>query len=202
MTDVHTHRPYSGGIINIEPGEPLPAGPFSCGIHPWHAAGATEDDYRTLEQTLSSPNAVAVGETGIDLMRGAEAAIQREAFRRHIDISERVRKPLIVHSVKSWQEIIRIRKECRATLPWVFHGFRLKPDIALRLVASGIIPSFGERFNPDSFKAVYPHNFLLETDESRLDTTQIAVLISEATGIPAPDILTHAAANAARTLGI
>ena len=48
----------------------------------------------------------------------------------HISISERLSKPLILHIVKAYPEIIALRKSLRPAQPWIIHGFRGKPQLA------------------------------------------------------------------------
>lgn len=200
ITDVHTHNPDAAdAILNINPGDDIPQNrPFSCGIHPWMTDRADNDTFTLLRQTLSHPGAVAIGETGIDPMRGAAHDIQTDIFVRHIRLSESLGLPIIIHSVRSWQEIIHLRRQQKATQPWIFHGFRLKPEAALRLIEAGVIPSFGIRYNPESIKTAYPDHFLLETDDTAESLSVVARHIADTLGTDTGEVLRHAAINASR----
>lgn len=200
ITDIHTHNPDAkDAILNINPGDDVPQNrPFSCGIHPWATDRADNDTFALLRQTLSHPGAVAIGETGIDPMRGAPRSVQTDIFIRHIRLSESLGLPVILHSVRSWQEILNLRREQKATQPWIFHGFRLKPEAALRLIEAGIIPSFGIRYNPESIKMAYPDHFLLETDDFAEGLHAVARQIAETLGTDTDEVLRHAALNASR----
>ena len=198
ITDVHTHNPDAAdAILNINPGDDIPRNrPFSCGIHPWMTDRADNDTFTLLRQTLSNPGAVAIGETGIDLMRGAPRDIQTDIFVRHIRLSESLGLPIIIHSIRSWQEIINLRRQLKATQPWIFHGFRLKPEAALRLIEAGVIPSFGIRYNPESIKTAYPDHFLLETDDSAEGLPGVTRHIAETLGTDAEEVIRQATINA------
>lgn len=167
ITDFHTHTPCAEGICSIEPGrEMLPGYKYMCAIHPWHAAEATEATLRRLNEQCASEQVVAIGETGIDRLRGGSAECQQEILMRHIEISERLGKPLVLHSVRSWEQILNLHKHINPSQPWVMHGFRLKPDVARRLAERGIYLSYGVKFNPESLRATPRHLLLLESDEA------------------------------------
>ena len=59
--DVHTHdrrASADGAIVCITPRESAERlARYSCGIHPWDAATATDSDFRALEQLCASPPA-------------------------------------------------------------------------------------------------------------------------------------------------
>lgn len=167
ITDSHTHTPRRGAIVNTEPGQPIdPSLYYSCGIHPWNTDKAGPEQWSALERTLSLPQVVAVGETGLDRLKGPSLAEQTEAFMRHARLAEKFHKPLIIHCVKAWPELIALKKKFNPTVPWIFHGFRLKPDVARRLTDAGFYLSFGHGFNPESVKACPIDRLLLESDEA------------------------------------
>ncbi len=68
------------------------------GIHPNDAAKAVETDFSALEELMGHPRMVAVGEVGLDFYREhSPLSIQRDVFRRFIDLALRVSKPLVIH---------------------------------------------------------------------------------------------------------
>lgn len=151
ITDVHTHRraPAPGRIVNIDPSGPfaplLPGQTYSAGIHPWRAERA--DMFGEVERLAACPEVVAIGETGLDKRRGPSLDIQIPLFRRHIDLAESVGKPLIVHCVGAWQELLVLP---RPRVMTIIHGFRGKPELARQLTAAGFFLSLGARYNPAS----------------------------------------------------
>lgn len=176
LTDLHTHRLDSTtGIISVEPhfSDFEPGKVYSSGIHPWNTESASEDDLNALSEILRRPDVVAVGECGLDRLRGGDLQLQTELFRRHVRLSEEFRKPIIIHSVRCTAELLAERKRSRATMPWAIHGFRGGAAEARQLAGSGIYVSFGERFNADAMPAVPPGMILAETDESQLDISRI-----------------------------
>lgn len=165
--DIHTHNLEAGPdcIINLPKGHPLPeTGYFSVGIHPWEAATATEADMEEIERLASHPRVVAIGETGIDMLRGGSPDRQREIFERHIALSERTGKPLILHVVKAFPEIIRLRRIHKPRQRWIVHGFRGKPELARELLRHGFDISIGSAYNAAAAAIIPPGRLFHETD--------------------------------------
>lgn len=122
------------------------------GIHPWET-GATPD-FELLERAAAHPSVAAIGETGVDRLRGAGIDTQTNVFRRHIALSESLRKPLILHVVKALDIILAVKKECRPAMPWIWHGFRGNATMAKQLADNGILLSLGSHFNTDAAASV------------------------------------------------
>lgn len=139
ITDFHTHTPLKpNAIINRYPGDERPGGYYySVGIHPWYSFEVTPQMWRQLEIDAAAPEVIAIGECGIDKLRGADISLQAEIFRRHILLSEALGKPLIIHCVRAIEQIERLRTEMRPTQPWILHGFRGKPRQAHQLLSRG-----------------------------------------------------------------
>lgn len=169
ISDVHTHRRDAGPgcIINIDPGEVmLPGRYYSVGIHPWHLLEADESTWDAVKEMALDDRVLAIGETGIDMARQpvAPADVQRQWLLRHISLSEELGKPLIIHVVKGLDTIMQLKKQLKPRQPWIWHGFRGKPEMARQLTDAGIFLSLGERYNPDVVAAVAPEFLLHETD--------------------------------------
>lgn len=92
-------------------------------------------------------------------------AAQTALLRIHYELSETLRKPLILHIVKSFPEIIAFRKQWKPTQPWIIHGFRGKPQLARELLAHGFHLSYGKKYNPVSLAITPASRLLRETDE-------------------------------------
>ena len=170
IQDIHTH------IMPQEPGSalicigcgPLPENAeghfFSAGLHPWDVTGQDEESFGSIEKLLALPQVLAVGECGFDTLRGPVHELQEKAFVRQCELSERFRKPMILHVVRDFDSIIRIRKMLNPTQPWLIHGFRGGIAQMNQLYAQGILVSFGQRHNPETLKQVPSNRLFLETD--------------------------------------
>jgi TatD DNase family protein len=83
-----------------------------------------------------------LGEAGFDKIKGPSMELQRKTFEEQIIISEERRKPLVVHCVRSWDELLLAHKKLKPEMPWLVHGFRGKADLALQLISKGMYLSF------------------------------------------------------------
>lgn len=175
MIDIHTHIPKPHAIISVDPSDQPPhfthGYHYSVGIHPWHA---NSGPFANVEALAQSPQVVAIGETGLDRLKGPSIDVQLALLHQHIALSEQLHKPLILHCVKAFNELIALHRQTTPTQPWIIHGFRGKPQLAAQLVKENLYLSFGQHFNPAVLESVPPHRILLETDCSNLPISQIA----------------------------
>lgn len=209
VLDIHTHHPapapeavvvLSATDLAVSYPSPedvplLPEQAYSVGIHPWslQLQAPSQAAIEMLEHLAERENVVAIGETGLDALRPAPMFRQLQVFHRHIELSERLHKPLIIHDVKAHQEIIELYREYRPAMHWAIHGFHGKPTVADMFTRLGIYLSFGENFNADTLAAMPPELLLAETDESSLSIGEIIGRLSAAAGI---DMQPLVAANA------
>lgn len=171
ILDIHTHRaaPVPEAVVCATPQsfDPVPGQLYSVGIHPWDTtSGITEGDWELLERAARHPQTAAIGECGIDTLKGGPLFRQMLVFKRHIQLSEELGKPLVIHDVKAHDIITGLRRDLKPSQNWVVHGFRGKPTVAAMLLDAGLWLSFGPQFNPDSLRALPSDRILAETDES------------------------------------
>lgn len=167
FSDIHTHNLEAGddAVINLPWGADVPQkGYYSVGIHPWDAGEVTEDDYSRLMCLAKDDRVVAIGEAGMDALRGPSMDKQEEVFVRHVQVSEAVCKPMIIHAVRTFHEIIRLRKKLRPKQRWIVHGFRGKPALALQLISAGIDISLGDKYNPETKAVIPPEHLFYDSD--------------------------------------
>ena len=154
-------------------GEPRPVPPddvfYSAGIHPQDALKYACADFEAL---WDSPNCLAVGECGLDRTADVPLPRQTEVFRAQIEQAGRRRKPLVIHCVRCFPELIRMKTNSAADdLPWVLHGFRGAKRKAFELLDAGFALSFGagllrDAGNMEYFAEIPLDRILIETDES------------------------------------
>ena len=174
-SDIHTHdKSRTDAIINIYPNEEIIEGAYhSVGIHPWHTVDIDSSTIEKLSTLTAHPQVVAIGETGLDALKGASIEKQIEIFKLHVSLSEKYQKPLIIHCVKCFNEIIELKKTLHSTMPWIIHGFRGKPQLAQQLLDNGFYISLGEKFNIETASIIPTNRLLFETDESPLDINTV-----------------------------
>ena len=172
ILDIHTHvlpQVPGSALVCIGCG-PIPDGAleqghwFSAGLHPWDVTEDFDSQLDTLKVLLANPRVPAVGECGFDALKGPSHDLQEQAFVRQVQLSEQFRKPMILHVVRDFDSVIRLRKQLKPTQPWLIHGFRGGPEQMNQLYAQGILVSFGLKHNPESLKAVPSERLFLETD--------------------------------------
>ena len=181
LKDIHTHR-----FTDSAPEEVLLSCPVlkkeipaeavyvSAEIHPWHlTAENLSCQIERMENMLSDSRVLALGEVGLDKLTECPYPIQIKAFEESVSISEAYGKPLIIHCVKSVDELIAIRKKMRPALPWIMHGFRGKPQQADSLLRHGFYLSFGEHYNSQVMKEIPIERLFLETDESNVPIDEL-----------------------------
>jgi TatD DNase family protein len=144
--------------------------PVSVGTHPWWADQFPERK-RNIERLLQHPKVVAMGETGLDLVRGPSFGVQMVAWMSQLEMAAAHQMPLILHAVRSHYQLFPgIRK---AKVPALFHGFNGGANLLNRIFEEeNSFVSFGPSFfrKPDASRLLLQspiHRWLLETDASQ-----------------------------------
>jgi TatD DNase family protein len=173
--NLHTHRFTNNSeiteLVNQYPWE-FVAGisQYSIGIHPWYIVeNRLESDLQFMEQKLQLPECWALGECGLDKRIDIPMALQTEVFEKQIALAEKYQKPLVLHLVAAYQELIAIHKKRPIKVPVILHGFSKNEQTAKSLMDCGFYLSFGKYLlrNPELatvFQSVPNDRFFLETD--------------------------------------
>ena len=201
LIDCHTHdTTRTDAIISVSPAlfHPEEGKSYSVGIHPWQTDATP--DFDLLGSIAAHPSVAAIGETGIDRLRGADIDTQTAVFRHHIAMSESLRKPLILHVVKALDIILAVRKAYRPEMPWIWHGFRGNASMAKQLADNGILLSLGSHFNTDAAASIPADKLLVETDESTADINETATRIAACRHISLPEVIALASENLQRAV--
>lgn len=183
MLDCHTHRkaPYPLGVVNATPGECLlPGQAYSMGLHPWYLPQDPAAALARLALEARQEQVTAIGECGLDSRCDTPMWLQVKAFTAQVRLAEELRKPLIIHCVKTAGELLALKRELASTVPWIIHGFRAKPTVARMLLEGGCYLSYGLRFNPDSLRLTPPERLLAETDDDPAPITAVLEALREA----------------------
>ena len=212
--NIHTHTLKSGDnliqIINLDLEQPCPEqGYYSYGIHPWALDNADfqiDEALNKLKENLQQPQVVALGETGLDKFH-ADFERQMKVFERQIVLSENLKKPVILHDVKSHSEIIALRKKHKAKQPWILHGFNGTEQDVKQIIGQGLYLSVGEsllhseRKIYNSFRFIDLDYLFLETDMSEVGIETIYEAAAKLLGIDIVVLQRRLFANFARLFG-
>ncbi len=161
--DFHTHRETAEGVVT----------PRSFGIHPWRANAVEASDFDAFRASCGSRFAEAeiIGECGLDKVCAVPMDVQERVFRWQIDIAAWLRKPMVVHCVRAFNELMALRRQNGSGI-WVVHGFTGSRQLARQLAQAGIWVSYGaalldvRRTKVRESLSANDGPFLLETDDS------------------------------------
>jgi len=181
--DVHTHTFSSDknvfSIVNTYPNSEDFSMPFSIGIHPWFIKKEQLANHLSiLEDKLQDKKCYALGECGLDKLTDVDFELQKEVFVKQIQLSEKYQKPLIIHCVKSYQEIIELKKEMNPKQVWILHGFNKSKQLAESCIKNEILLSFGaalinNKKLQETFLALPLSSILLETDDDKMNIKEV-----------------------------
>ena len=206
ILDIHTHNinAGSGAVISVGVDEfaPCEGCCYSVGVHPWHIPDDVPAIMRQLEIVAAHPQVVALGETGMDSLRGASIDVQESLFRQHIALAALMSKPVVAHMVRTSQQLVRAWREMSpAGIALVVHCMRGNENVARQLVEAGCYLSFGARYNPAALLATPLNRILAETDEAPLPITGVVKAMASTLNINAGALTSVLQENAARALG-
>lgn len=173
--NLHTHQ-FSNlsdviEVVNQYPWEFNNSVPtYSIGIHPWYIdENRLESDLKSISEKLKLPECLALGECGLDKRIEISLELQTSVFKQQLELVKQTDKPIILHCVAAYDEIIAIKKELKVENPMIIHGFSKNEQVANSLLKNGFYLSFGKYLlrNPELekvFKFVPENRILLETD--------------------------------------
>ena len=206
--NIHTHRlvPGERAIRNILSDFHTldPKGYFACGMHPWYITTETaEEQFAAMQKAAKNPLVLAIGECGLDKVCDTDFELQLTYFRKQIELAKSVNKPVIIHCVRAWEELISVSVSASVskkigwlsgpetpspspetstphTLPcFVIHGFNKSPALAARLIDAGFYLSFGKHIlNPENacaeaFKQTPLDRVFFETDDAEIQIEEV-----------------------------
>ena len=153
----------------------LPNQFFSAGLHPWYLKeGQLEADLTLLRRILAHPKVLFLGECGLDKICQTDWTFQINVFKTQIQIAEELQKPIVIHCVRAFSEIIQIKKLLRPRLPWLIHGFNNNEQILNQLIQHQLYISLGAALLSIPIKQLF-----LETDDKNCTISSIFVAASK-----------------------
>ena len=158
---------------------------YSIGIHPLFInEDRLESDFQILEVKVPLAECLAIGECGLDKRSETPFDVQLVVFERQLLLAEKHQKPVVIHCVHSFQELIHLKKKLKISTPMIIHGFSKKMELATQLLDQGFYLSFGKNLlrNPD-LEAVFlktPNDrYFLETDMIEEGIEQVYALAAK-----------------------
>lgn len=188
LVNFHTHKPqFNSNSICVVPYDVDNFSVYNSthyqtiGLHPW------KTDSKEVSQWLDKLNELAkqndfigIGEIGLDRLKGAPLKKQIDIFEKIVGIATEYKKPIIIHCVRCWTELIAILSKSKYhDIPKAIHGFRAKADVAKQLVENGFYLSFGTALihaTPElaeTLTLVPKNKLFLETDDTEIPIYEI-----------------------------
>ncbi len=207
LFNLHTHYPSVSPneiVIQDFSAEQILSSPYySISLHPWTLdSNKPSQTTEAIKLKEKDHNFVALGECGLDKLCPTPFEFQFSAFRLMIELSEKYNKPLIIHCVKAFDEIIALKKEFQSKQTWIIHGFRGNPMQALQLIKQGFYLSFGPKHNSETIKLIPLGAIFAETDDSGDSIDSVYRLIASELNISVDDLARIILDNAIKYLNI
>lgn len=171
LVNIHTHRPMGQGIELR-----------TAGIHPWDAQHACTADLLPL-----APGVQAIGEIGLDFVRGASRSEQERVLREQLALAEKTGLPVVLHCVRAFEPLMK-ELEGRRLRAVIFHGFIGSPEQARRAAERGCYLSFGMRTfrspkTQEALRTLPLDRIFCETDDDPAPIGEVYERVAQTRGI-------------------
>lgn len=158
---------------------------YSVGLHPWHLEKVDmEECMILLGQAMYQKNVLAIGECGLDRSITSDLSVQQKYFIQQAELAQKHSKPLIIHCVRAFPELMKLKKELKSAVPWIIHGYQGNAESTLALIRHDFYFSIGEGLLIHPIKnnilSLIPSDHLfLETDDRETSINSIYSLASK-----------------------
>ena len=110
----------------------------ALGLHPWRVKSRSADWHIHLRKLLEDTPASSIGECGLDLwIENADLTEQLAVLQVHIDLSCELDKPLTLHCLKAWPQLLQALQNAKPLPPFLLHSFGGPPAMIPALVKLG-----------------------------------------------------------------
>lgn len=185
--DVHTHQSAKKkGVTSIQSLSltsdiflAMPkTKPISIGLHPWYATlNQLPLQMKYMEVLAKQENVKLIGECGLDRNRGDTLDHQIFILKEQMLLAEKLQKPIILHCVRSFSELIALKDKLAITVPMIIHGFNKHPELGKQMQNKGFLLSFGSAILKHDSNAAEliktSQRFFLETDDTEIPIEQL-----------------------------
>ncbi len=192
------------------------------GRHPHETSGFTSADAEAIAAAAADPNALAIGETGLDYYRDyAPRDDQRRAFEAQLELASRLGLPVAIHTRAAEDDTFAILREHASRLPAVILHCFSAPDRLEECVERGYLCSFAGNVTypkavelQEAARKLPAELLLVETDAPFLSPQPVrgkpnepakvvhtAERVAQLRGVEYPELERTVEANAARVFG-
>ena len=125
---------------------------YSVGVHPMKLNELGESVFVGIEDTVRIKKVIAIGECGLDRRSPICMKTQEEILEVQVRLAEELCKPLIIHCVKAYSELIAVRKRTKSSVPWIVHGYNNNERILRQLLDCEFYISVGAALSGFTFE--------------------------------------------------
>lgn len=183
--DIHTHNINKEKDVVSIVSAPWADGEnfYSIGIHPWHIYSEYTRKLKFIDSIADKPNILAIGEIGLDKVCVTDFELQKEIFIKQLVLAENYHKPVIIHCVKAFEEVLALTRNLSVQL--LIHGFNKGAELARQLTEKGFYLSFGKSLFDKTTKSIEAleetplSQIFLETDDSGFNIKDIYMRVAE-----------------------
>jgi TatD DNase family protein len=178
---------------------------LALGVHPWFADAATA----AVLDALAAAEVDAVGEIGLDALRGPDAPTQERALRAQLAVARARELPVVLHAVRAVDRVLAIlRRDGLPRAGGLLHGFEGSAAQARAAVAAGLCVGIGPSVTrpsarrAEAIRAIPAARLCLETDAPSRPVpgatrgepahlVDVAAAVASIRGEPAADVLSR-----------
>lgn len=181
--DAHSHQKSNETQILV--------GRDTLAFHPWELS--LPFDRKTFDQQwekkkTDNPNAIAIGECGLDRAHEGIASIEDQVYvlLKHFELAQERDLPIILHTVRAYSDLLAILKKIKFRRPILLHAYGGNDYEMQELSKYPVYFSYGARlFNTDKMIKITPlDRLLLETgDQGEYSIAEIYLKASESLGL-------------------
>lgn len=211
--DFHTHslrhadREEVTEIVSLHLGQDKPHDYFTVGLHPWWTEQpVTEEQQMELTKLFSDPHCLAMGEMGLDNLKGPAMALQMDILRSQLVIAGELGKPVIIHCVRAFGQLSEIKKEFPGIEKWCVHGYGRHATLAKQLIDQGfylsLMPGLPPAKYTELFETLPLDRLFLETDSMPgANIIDVYAEMANVAGMPVPQLQQQMNSNARAFFG-
>ena len=175
------------------------------GLHPWQV----EEEYHNWQDALENivkNHICGIGETGLDGAKNISLNKQKEVFIWHLKLAQKYNKPVVIHMVKAYNEVLAILKEYPLTKPFMIHAYSGSKEMVKEFAKLGAYFSVGRFFIKKDLKKqqailqeIPKDRLLIETDSQVFDSfaiKDVALHIANVMNISCDELIKQTNRNA------
>ena len=192
VLDFHTHaqraqsKSHVMEIVSLHLGQDKPHDYFTIGMHPWWTKyPISAGDLERLFEISQSPYCLAIGEIGLDKLKGEPIDLQMNNLQALLQVARQTNKPVIIHCVRAFDQLIQIKKENPDIKDWCIHGYGRHATLADQLIRQGfylsLMPGMPREKLQSLLEAIPFEKLFLETDS--MPETDIEAVYQDAADI-------------------